>query len=238
MKKTLFITILLLLATIVVGLVIWSDKQAIVEPVVNTNVATTTENLVPSPLTLASLQARPDWNPTMEVEGMKRVEGGVDTLSDPNLMIEKNDLIKLEDESLNKLTTIPSGFSVIHANSFYSQLPEKCRHYTTKDTNKQIVDCVNTPIEYLNELIIVSNDTGEVLHKYKLNEGYSLAQFKESIYEGRVVGVSGFILKKDMTLPINVFKWRDWSDENPEASEVYILNLLTGELKLKFKTPA
>ncbi|MBP9836325.1 MAG: hypothetical protein KBC78_00630 [Candidatus Pacebacteria bacterium] len=44
MKKTLFITILLLLTAIVVGLVILNDKKVSVEPIVN-NVATTTEGL-------------------------------------------------------------------------------------------------------------------------------------------------------------------------------------------------
>ena len=91
-------------------------------------------------------------------------------------------------------------------------------------------DCTITPIEDLNELIIISNDTGEVLHKFKLKEGYSLAEYKRSMYDGRTVTMSGFIFDQELILPINIFKWEDWSDEKPVLSYTYKLNLLTGEI--------
>ncbi len=235
MKTTYLITILSLIAIIVLGLVILNDKKS-VEPVVDTDVtATSTITIIPSPLTLASLQALPDWNPTMEVEGMVRVEDGVATLTNPDLMIEKSELIKHEDESKNKFARIPIGFTIINANSLQDLSREKCRRYLAGDTNKMFLDCTITPVEDLNELIIVSNDTGEVLHKFKLKEGYSLAEYKRSMYEGRTVTISGYIFgtntfHKDFILPINVFKWKNWSDENPESFKTHHLNLLTGEI--------
>ena len=88
MKPLYLILILIFLAITVAGLVIFTDKQSVTEPVVDTNVASSsTIATTPSPLTLASLKALPDWNPTMEVEGMKRVEDGNPELEVKNLPV-------------------------------------------------------------------------------------------------------------------------------------------------------
>ncbi len=221
MKKTLFITILLLLATIVVSLVIWSDKQSVVEPVVNTNVATTTENLVPSPLTLASLQARPDWNPTMEVEGMKRVEDGNPELEVKNLPIHTEEIRSNNSSSTFVIKYLEPEVSV-----------EACEKYGLTGEPSGYLGgyiCLIATPDLFNELIVLSGNTGEVLHKYRLEEGYSLAG---DLYfrEGGIVTINNSVDKK--IIGIYIYKW-DFSSDVLERTPVlrdYRINLITGEI--------
>ncbi|MBP9836327.1 MAG: hypothetical protein KBC78_00640 [Candidatus Pacebacteria bacterium] len=222
MKKTLFITILLLLAIIVVGLVIWSDKQSVIEPVVDTNVATTSAiSSVPSPLTLASLQALPDWNPTMEVEGMKRVEDGNPELEVKNLPIHTEEI-----RSNNSSST----FVIKYLEPEVSN--EACEKYgLTGEPSGYLLryNCLIATPDLFNELIVLSGNTGEVLHKYRLKEGYSLAG---DVYrrEGGIVTINNSVDKK--IIGIYIYKW-DFSSDVLERTPVlrdYRINLITGEI--------
>lgn len=229
MKSTHLILILVLIAAIVVGLVSINNKDEVLETIVNTELATTTNVVIPSPLTLASLQAMPGWNPTMEVEGMVRVEDGSPELSNNKLEEEKVQIMTLVSE--NKFLPVPSRFTIIHANSYYDYSPQNknCRYYPSSGTTTPLRDCVNTPILDINELIIISDDTGEVLHKFKLEEGFSLAGFRWNMYEIKVVNFS--YLDGDFILPIYIYKWENWNNEKPVDRQVYDLNLVTGEIR-------
>ncbi len=213
MKTKYLITILSLIAIIVLGLVILNDKQSVTEPVVDNNVATTTVSSVPSLLTLASLQALPDWNPTMEVEGMKRVED-----NNPELEV-KNLPIHIEENS---------GFVLKHLEQTVTE--EACtKHHLS---NTEGYRCYEASPELFNELIVLSKDTGEVLHKYKLNKGYSLINNKYAI-EGGGVFIEEIGSEEYTIIGIYIFKWDDFSTPTSGGNNgqtEYYFNLETGEI--------
>ena len=215
---------LLLLTAIVVGLVILNDKQAVVEPVVNTNVATTSAiSSVPSPLTLASLQALPDWNPTMEVEGMKRVEDGNPELEAKNLPVHIEEI---------KSNNSSSTFVVKYLEPVISEEACKRQGLSTGHGYYGTYSCLESSPKLFNEIIITSKETGEVLHKYKLDSDYSLAG---DLYfrEGGIVTINSSVDKK--IIGIYIYKW-DFSTNITDIYEInpaiydYRINLITGEI--------
>ncbi len=233
MKAIYLISIFALIAITLAGLMISTDKQS-VEPVIDTIVATTTSTVstVPSPLTLASLQALPDWNPTMAVEGMVRVEGGVVELSDKSLELDKT-LISYGRSGSSK--TISSGFSVRHANTISSTSTEdkNCIYPNPRGVSSKL-ECKATSVEKINEFIIVSDNT-EVIHKYKLDEGFSLVEWKPSIYKNNPTSLFNRKLLDDFILTIDTYKWESWNDNKAKEVYTYDLNLLTGEMSLRPK---
>ncbi len=239
MNKTKFLIVASTIAIILVALVVYGDKkiepnqplEAVVDSITTT---TDTDNTIdfPSPLTLDSLRNREGWNPAERVEGMWRVEDGIAVLSNSNFKTQE-DQIMIKETNESK----PSGFTIIHADSAYDYSPENtnCQYYTVKDSDTTIRDCVTTPIEEINELIIISDDTGEVLHKFRLEEGYSLAHSRTTQYDINIVSIGRTYLNKDFKFTIYIYKWNDWSNEKPAETYVYNLNLLTGEVTLNYR---
>ena len=231
MRTSHLILTFVLVATLVISLVILINPKSDTVPMTPDVTATSTEQItVPSPLTLASLQAMPGWNPTMAVEGMVRMEDGFPQLSNSKLLTEQIQIMTLGPNGSFFLE--PSGFTIKHADSYYDYSPQNknCRYYPSSGTTTPLRDCVNTPIPDINELIIISDDTGEVLHKFKLEEGFSLAGFRWNMYEIKAVVLNNN-LDGDFNLPISIYKWNDLGDEDPYVRYSYELNLLTGELK-------
>jgi hypothetical protein len=222
MKTKYLITILALIAIIVLGLVILNDKQSVTEPVVDNNVATTTVSSVPSLLTLASLQALPDWNPTMEVEGMKRVED-----NNPELEV-KNLPIHIEEIKSNNSS---STFVVKYLEPVISA--EACEKYGLVGKPLEYMsggyNCLITQPYLFNEIIITSKETGEVLHKYRLEEGYSLIGGL-NVNPFEIININRFYDVK--YLNIFIYEW-DYSGtvyKKIGKNHSHKLNMLTGEL--------
>ena len=188
MKPLYLILILIFLAITVAGLVIFTDKQSVTEPVVDTNVASSsTIATTPSPLTLASLKALPDWNPTMEVEGMKRVEDGNPELEVKNLPVHIEEITTNNSSSTFVIKYLEPEVSV-----------KACEKYgLTGEPSGYLggYTCLISAPDLFNEVVILSKETGEVLHKYRLEEGYSLAR---SLYqsEGGVITLGNSSIDK------------------------------------------
>ena len=225
MKPLYLILILIFLAITAVGLAILNDKKS-VEPVVDNNTSTTTSTMstVPSPLTLASLQALPDWNPTMEVEGMKRVED-----NNPELEVKGYSVYTEGISWTGGYST--STFVIKYLEPEVSV--EACEKYgLTGQPSGYLAGyiCLIATPDLFNEVIITSKDTGEVLHKYRLEEGYSLAR---SLYqsEGGVITLGGSSVDKHIY--IYIYRW-DFSSSVPKETSIYYnyrINLLNGEIE-------
>ncbi len=225
MKPTYFIVALAFIAIVVAGLVIWSDKQSDTKLAVDTNMATATStaSTVPSPLTLASLQALPDWNPTMEVVGMKRIEDGNPDLAVKGYATHTEELSWTGGDS-------SSSFVIKYLEPEVSV--KACEKYglSTPHPYYGEYNCLIVTPDLFNEVIITSKDTGEVLHKYRLKEGYSLSR---SLYqsEGGILTIGGSSV--DRHAYIYIYRW-DFSSSIPKETSIYYnyrINLLNGEIE-------
>ncbi|MCB9810602.1 MAG: hypothetical protein H6779_02005 [Candidatus Nomurabacteria bacterium] len=176
---------------------------------------------IPKPLTLASLEAREDWNPTMEIEGMVRVEDGVAELSDKEKKIKKHNIhfSQLNDSFVTVLHYDDDFESEFCAKEMMSDLPNvplKCPRYK--------------PSEY-NEFIILSKDTGEVLHKYRLREGYSMTT-TAAVLLGSTIS-PGFGSDENLYFHIGRIDMVE-REETITSSFSYTLNVVTGEITLGY----
>ena len=222
MKSTHLILILVLIAAIVIGLVSINNKDEVLETIVNTELATTTNVVIPSPLTLASLQAMPGWNPTMAVEGMKRVEDNNPDLEVKNLPIHTEEI---------KSNNSSSTFVVKYLEPVVSN--EACKEQGLHISHGYYGDygCLESNPKLFNEIIITSKETGEVLHKYKLDSDYSLVSgFGSSQLDA--VNINRYYDVK--YLNIFIYEW-DFSGTIPEKigeNHSYKLNMVTGEMTI------
>jgi hypothetical protein len=210
-----------LIAIVIVAVPMFKTSEQTIEQVATT---TSTMSTVPSPLTFASLQALPDWNPTMEVKGMKRVEDNNPELEVKNLPIHTEEI---------KSNNSSSTFVVKYLEPEVSN--EACEKYGLVGKPSEYMsgghNCLITQPSLFNEIIIISKETGEVLHKYRLEEGYSLTG---SLYESES-GVIHVNKASDVDcLYISISGW-NFLNIIPEPIGVvysgYKINLVTGEIE-------
>jgi hypothetical protein len=232
MNPKLIITLIITISLAIVLFIYFQFSPA--RPVPGEEIATstatsTTEDLIvyptiPSPLTLASLQALPDWNPTMAVEGMKRVEDNNPELEVKNLPIHIEEITSNNSSSTFVVKYLEPEVNV-----------DACEKYGLVGNPPPYLlfyNCLETPPELFDELVIISKETGEVLHKYKLKENYSFAGRKFSA-EGDIVSIypdnSDSINTPKLSLYIS--NWKNFrSQDIYTTSQNYVINLLTGEI--------
>ena len=117
----------------------------------------------------------------MEVEGMKRVEDGNPELEVKNLPVHIEEITTNNSSSTFVIKYLEPEVSV-----------KACEKY---NLTRSGYNCLITQPSLFNEIIITSKETGEVLHKYRLEEGYSLAR---SLYqsEGGVITLGNSSIDK------------------------------------------
>ncbi len=221
-------TIIIILAILLISgtfLIIQSENKPSLDNVVSTSTTTSNSDEIKQdvsndPLTLASLKARADWNPTLENDWMYRVEDGVPTLSDETKDV-KNHTIYVEE-------SIAKGITFIHYDDNF--LSEFCTKKTMSDLPGVLLKCPHYKPSAYNEFIILSKDTGEVLHKYKLKAGYTML-----IESTTVIGSAVPLSPGDYTavsLYISKIEHQD-GEEVITSSFSYTLNVVTGEITLE-----
>ena len=210
--KSKYIFIIIVLAILAVALFSYNNNGERTDTATNTEV--TDKDSVPSTLTLASLEAREDWNPTTEVEGVVRVEDGI-----PDLQVQEYPVYTEEN----------SGFVLKYLEPVISQ--EMCDKYGVAEHpyyGKSY--CLETSPELFNELIILSKDTGEVLHKFSLKEGYSLI-IQKAVTEGFIARLGFSNETEDLYVFIYINKWDNFADQMDNSHfKKYHLDLFTGKI--------
>jgi hypothetical protein len=194
MKRTVFFVVLGLLVLAAVVLLGNSSPNEPGQPIASSIASSTTLTASSSKLlTVEYLSSQPDWNPTTRVEGMYRVEDGISALSNP-------DVTPLERPLQDGLTLVyPDGrYDYSSAEEF------GCRNYISNETKELIRDCVATPVEEMNEFIILDTD-GKVLHKYSLEEGFSLARSKWSKFNDSDVTDFGLLTGHNNIFSIYIY---------------------------------
>ena len=193
-----------------------SEDWALSDGINSSTTTTSTENAeveqkISSPITLLSLQAREDWNPTTEVEGMVRVEDNIS---------------ELQVQEYPTHTEENSGFVLKYLEQTVTE--EACTEHHLSNTEGY--RCYEASPELFNELIVLSKDTGEVLHKYKLNKGYSLINTKYAI-EGEGVFIEEIDSEEYTIIGIYINKWDSYNTQTNSNGQIeYYFNLETGEI--------
>ncbi len=180
-----------------------------------------TVSLIPTtitpPLTLDLLKSNPEWNPTERVEGMWRVEDGV-----PELEVMEYPTHIAEYAWADNST---STFVVKYLDTKESN--EACTQYNLDQSPlSEARRCLEISPELYNELIVLSGDTGEVLHKFRLEEEYSLSV-------GNVIVLGSFIdvdIFYENNIPIISFQVHKWNIHANHPSLIYRINVMTGEI--------
>ena len=135
----------MLIAIVIVVAPMFKTPEQTIEQVATT---TSTMSTVPSPLTFASLHALPDWNPTMEVKGMKRVEDNNPELEVKNLPIHTEEI---------KSNNSSSTFVVKYLEPEVSN--EACEKYGLVGKPSEYMsgghNCLITQPSLFNEIIII-----------------------------------------------------------------------------------
>jgi len=129
----------------------------------------------------------------MEVQGMKRVED-----NNPELEV-KNLPIHIEEIKSNNSS---STFVVKYLEPVISEEACKRQGLSTGHGYYGTYSCLESSPKLFNEITITSKETGEVLHKYKLDSDYSLAgdlYFKE----GGIITINSSVDKKFLGIYIN-----------------------------------
>lgn len=181
---------------------------------------------VTPPLTLDLLKSNPEWNPTERVEGMWRVEDGV-------VELEVKDYPYYTEEKIWPTVGLSHSKYVIKYLDTITSI-EACKQYGLygKTPGGYLLRyiCLEAHPSLYNELIILSGDTGEVLHKFKLEEGWS---FVHSLYEMEGFGFGFGMYPDRITASIYIYKW-NFSHEIPSIERRgylnYRLNIQTGEI--------
>ena len=218
-------------AILAVALFYYSNNDGKTETTTSTEV--TDKESVSSTLTLASLEAREDWNPTMEIEGMVRVEDGVSSLE-----VEKKEVTLYTNKLFNSPELLPFEIKQLEyiPEDFFCEKLNVTKKIETLKGEMISPMCLPYPPEDYNEFIIISGDTEEVLHKFRYEDGYSIATAKLTIPYSTVVSIVsdyelGNPVNSEYFITFEVAKWSDFTTKD-EADEVksYNLNLLTGEI--------
>jgi len=232
MKPSYLILILTALATIAVALVFCLNKPSQTTTVSNTvaksTISTTTVEMrikdyeYLRTITPFILKQQPEWNPTMEVEGMKRVED-----NNPELEIRDYPSHIFAQSWKNPRNETISTFIVKYLEPEFSV--EACDGYGITGSHAYIgtYRCVTVPLELFNEFIIYS-EAGEILHKFKLKEGYSLINNVYFQGEGDFINIHPFVQGDQYLLNAGITKRK-----GNEADGQYIkyqINLITGEI--------
>ncbi len=218
MKKIIFIALGIALLAIVV---IWLSSET-TKPNLITDTATSSAEAssTSSPLTLASLKARAGWNPTLENDWMYRMEDGVPTLSDETKEVDIRE--RRIDQASNDMLI------VLHYNDDF--LSEFCTKKTMSGIPNVPLSCPRYKPSAYNEFIILSKDTGEVLHKYMLKAGYSMLSESTTVIGSILrLGMSG---DENLSLAIGKIEHQD-GEEIITSSFSYTLNIVTGEITLE-----
>ena len=172
-------------------------------------------------LSTASLQTG-GWNPTLEVEGMVRIEDSV-----PDLKVEgypfdviaepiNNDQAVIVKYLRPEYTTETCGEYGLTTHPFYGEYR-----------------CLTAPPELFNEFVVLSGDleAGDynVLHKFRLKEGYS---FVAQVYSSEGPNLLINPIKKDgrTVVVVSIHKWNDFKTRSAEDNKIYYLDVLTGEI--------
>ncbi len=225
MKNQTIITILAILLISGTFLIIQSENKPSLDNVVSTSTTTSNSDEIKQdvsndPLTLVSLKARAGWNPTLENDWMYRVEDGVPTLSDETKDAYENDI------HFSQLDNSVVVF--IHYNDDF--LSEFCAKETMSGIPNVPLSCPRYKPSAYNEFIILSKDTGEVLHKYKLKAGYTMLIGSTTVIGSAIpvgIGSSEYI-----SLHIGKIELQD-GEEVITSSFSYTLNVVTGEITLE-----
>lgn len=160
------------------------------------------------PLLAGELRARQDWNPTVSVTGMYRVEDDVPILSNPNVTPYK--------------TLLNTGYVLLAGDTRYA---DRDRPYSPPLGNS--IGLSEDNIKDFDEFIIFDYE-GNILHKYHLDDGYSLVGATYgpySIYYG-----SSLTLSQNKTIVVvSIYDFSNTEFGQPKKI-YYTLNLVTGEI--------
>lgn len=230
MKKTYIVITLALIAIPVVALVFCLNKPMqtpIVTNTATTTVATSTNMSIKDyeylrTITPYILKDLPGWDPTMEVEGMKRVED-----NNPELEVRNYPSHVFAQSWKNPRNETISTFIVKYLEPEFSV--EACGKYGVTGSHAYIgtYRCVTAPLELFNEFIIYS-EAGEILHKFKLKEGYSLINNVYFQGEGDFINIHPFVQGDNYLLNAGITKRK--GNEADGEYITYQINLITGEI--------
>jgi hypothetical protein len=122
-----------------------------------------------TPVTLACLEVQPEWNPTVAVEGMRRVEAPVAyPVDDPEL--QTRDHINFVSETLRSTYT-----------------PEDCNGYEQLTKQEQLDTlqvCSAYDPEQYQHINIYERNTGAPIHALQLDSNFSLILSRENFTRG------------------------------------------------------
>ncbi len=231
MKPTYFIVVLAFLAIVVIILTLCLNEPRQTPDVINTLATSTAISTAEMKIadyeylrtiTPEILKQQPGWNPTMEVEGMVRVED-----NNPELEISDYPSHVFARSWKNPRNETISTFIVKYLEPEVST--EACSKYGITGSHPYIgkYQCITTPLELFNEFIIYSTD-GEVLHKFKLKKGYSLISNVYFQGEGDFINLHPYIQDDKYLLSVGITK-REGSGVDGKYT-TYQINLITGEI--------
>jgi hypothetical protein len=165
-----------------------------------------------TPVTLACLEAQPEWGPTEEVEGMRRVDPRELTLFDDNFPYELANY------------RFTSNFATVSVMD-----DEKSDYCNQWGINPDLNVCSKYGPEVYQELAITSVDTGEVIHAFKLNENYSLLNQLGSPMGGGIINIGGGSRIRN-GIRIGPVYWESWRQQPYSISTKYVYDMYTGEV--------
>ena len=204
------VIISVLIAIVIVVAPMSKTSEQTIEPTASTTPTMATSTIPTDPLAGIDLTFP---EATQEIEGMVRVEDNIS---------------ELHVQEYPTHTEENSGFVLKHLEQTVTE--EACtKHHLS---NTEGYRCYEASPELFNELIVLSKDTGEVLHKYKLNKGYSLINNKYAI-EGGGVFIEEIGSEEYTIIGIYIFKWDDFSTPTSGGNNgqtEYYFNLETGEI--------
>ena len=124
--------------------------------------------------------------------------------------------------------SIAKGITFIHYDDNF--LSEFCAKETMSGIPNVPLSCPHYKPSAYNEFIILSKDTGEVLHKYKLKAGYSMFSESTTVIGSILrLGMSG---DENLSLAIGKIELQD-GEEVITSSFSYKFNVVTGEITLE-----
>jgi hypothetical protein len=177
-----------------------------------------------TPVTLACLEAQPEWNPTMATTGIERIDPSELTLFDGTYQLDYQSVPRSTDP-----------FTFVTAKDEHD--PAYCAQYDLTGLDLFIRDegplepsCSIYPPEAYQEFVILDENEA-VVHAYRLSDKYSLLELRAGVQlMGRVnsVGAGCCNSQYSTSLSLSFINWSDYNQfYNPIVTGVYI-NPYTG----------
>jgi hypothetical protein len=183
-----------------------------------------------TPVTLACLEAQPEWNPTVATTGINRIDPSELTLFDGTYELDYQPVPRSTDP-----------FTLVTAKDQHD--PAYCDQYDLSNFNPNVREgyndvpyCSIYPPEAYQEFVIL-DENDEVVHAYRLTENYSLLHYMATVViMGQVstVGAACCSGPNDLSLSLTPSPWGNFATDITSLSIPSLprlnINPFTGEL--------